>query len=321
MTKPVVFISRPVPEQVQQYISEHCECIIGQDGMSRESIREAMAEAEGLLTSGMSINAELLDASPKLRIVSNISVGYNNMDLDEMKRRGVMGTNTGGALDDTVADLILALMLAVSRRVTELDRLVRRGAWVRGMNEELFGMDVHHRTVGIIGLGRIGEAVARRAHHGFSMKVLYHKRSRSEEAESRYDAEFVSLNELLSRSDFVVVMTPLTEHTRKLIGKEQLQLMKSSSVLINASRGAVVDEQALVEALAAGTIAGAGLDVFEKEPIAADHPLLSMEQVVVLPHIGSATQSTRFDMAMLAARNLVAGVKGETPPNLLPELA
>ncbi|HEY8530300.1 MAG TPA: D-glycerate dehydrogenase [Paenibacillaceae bacterium] len=320
--KPKVYVARKVPPEVKAYLTEHCDCEFweSREQPGRERFFAAMADAEGLLTTGTPVNDELLDHAPRLRIVSNISVGYDNFDVEAMKRRGVMGTHTPGVLDDTVADLAMALILAAARRVAELDRLVRKGGWVKGMNEELFGVDVHHATLGIIGMGRIGEAVAKRARLGFDMEVLYHNRSRKPEAEARYGAVYVSLDELLARSDFVVVLTPLTPETKKMIGREQLARMKPTAILVNVSRGAVVDEAALVEALRSGTIRGAALDVFEREPVDPDNPLLAMDNVVLLPHIGSATARTRAAMAMLAARNLVAGLRGETPPNLVPEL-
>lgn len=320
--KPKVFVARPIPEEAERYIAEHCEVRkwTGPGRMSREVLFESLADAEGLLTSGTPINATLLDHAPKLKVVSLTSVGYNVFDLDEMRRRGVIGTHTPHVLDDTVADLILGLMISAARRIPELDRFVRKGLWRKGMDEEFFGVDVHHQTLGIIGMGRIGEAVARRAHHGFGMKVLYSNRSRNAAAEERVSAEYVPLDRLLAESDFIVVMTPLTKETEKMIGAAQFAKMKPSAIFVNASRGRVVDEAALIEALQNGVIRAAGLDVFEVEPIEPDNPLLSLDNVVLLPHIGSSTRQTRHAMAMLAARNLVAGVLGETPPYVVPEL-
>ena len=320
--KPKVYVARKVMPEVKAYLMEHCDCEFweSRERQGRERFFAAIADAEGLLTAGTPINDELLDHAPRLRIVSNISVGYDNFDVEAMKRRGVMGTHTPGVLDDTVADLAMALILAAARRIAELDRFVRRGGWVKGIDRELYGVDVHHATLGIIGMGRIGEAVAKRARLGFDMEVLYHNRSRKPEAEARYGAVYVSLDELLARSDFVVILTPLTPETKKMIGREQLARMKPTAILVNVSRGAVVDEAALIEALRNGTIRGAALDVFEQEPVHPDNPLLTLDNVVLLPHIGSATERTRTAMAMLAARNLVAGLKGEVPPNLVPEL-
>jgi gluconate 2-dehydrogenase len=270
---------------------------------------------------GGSIDQELLDCAPRLKVVSNVSVGYNNFDIEAMKKRAVLGTNTPSVLDETVADLVMALVLATSRRIVELDRYVKEGTWIKGNDEKLFGADVHHATIGIIGMGRIGEAIAKRAKYGFDMDVLYYNRTRKHQAEEKFGVEYVSMDEVLKRSDFVVLMTPLTPETTHMIGQREFSLMKETAFFINASRGQTVDEQALIEALEMGKICGAGLDVYEKEPVDPNNPLLKMPNVVTLPHIGSATEKTRFEMAMLAAKNLVLGVRGEQPPNLLNELS
>lgn len=321
--KPKVFIARSLPPEAEAHIAAHCEIAKPKEGerLGRESFFEAIRDAEGLLTSGTPIDEELLRHAPKLRVVSNMSVGYNNFDLEAMKARGIVGTHTPGVLDDTVADLILGLMLSAARRIPELDQIVRSGLWHKGSDKGFFGLDVHHRTVGIIGMGRIGGAVAKRAKLGFDMNVLYYNRSRNEVAESAYGAVYSTMDELLAASDFVVIMTPLTPATERFFDAAHFAKMKRTAFFINASRGAVVDEAALVAALQDGTIAGAGLDVFENEPVAPDHPLLALPNVVLLPHIGSATDATRFDMAMLAARNLVAAVTGNGPANVVPELA
>jgi len=320
--KPKVFLARRVYEEVERYIAEHCEVSkwTGEGRMSRDQFFECLADVEGLLTSTSPVDAALFDRAPKLRVVSNLSVGYNNFDLEEMKRRGVIGTHTPYVLDETVADLVLGLMISAARRIPEMDRFIRKGLWQKGADEELFGVDIHGKTVGIIGMGRIGQAVAARAHFGFGMKVLYSNRSRNAEAEERLKAEYVPMDRLLAESDFVVVMTPLTKETEKMIGAEQFARMKPSAVFVNASRGKVVDEAALIDALKNGVIRAAGLDVFETEPVRPDNPLLTLDNVVMTPHIGSATRQTRFAMAMLAAKNLVAGVLGEVPPHVVPEL-
>lgn len=325
MGKPKVYITKKIPQEVLSYLEEHCECRMwdGQGTPSRQGLLEQLAEVEGLLTSGGPIDRELLAHAPRLRVVSSISVGYNHFDIEAMKERGVIGTNTPYVLDDTVADLVLALMLASARRIPELDAFVKQGNWQKGKGlteEDLFGLDVHHATLGIIGMGRIGEAIAKRAVHGFDMNLLYYNRSRRPETEERFGARYCSLNELLEQSDFVVLMTPLTAETQKLIRKEHFERMKPSAFFINASRGQTMDEEALIEALQRGTIRGAGLDVFETEPVKPDNPLLRMPNVVTLPHIGSATAKTRLDMAMAAARNLVAGLTGGKPPYVVNEL-
>lgn len=325
MNKPRVYISKPIPQQVVDYLQQHCDCTMwdGKGTASREALLASIKDVEGLLTSGGAIDQELLDHAPRLRAVSTASVGYNLFHLEAMKARGVIGTHTPYVLDDTVADLVLTLMLSVARRVPELDSFVKQGNWQRGkgLSEEFFyGMDVHHATIGIIGMGRIGEAIAKRAVLGFDMQMLYHNRSRKPDAEQKYGAKYCSLEELLRQSDFVVLMTPLTPETKHLIRKEHFDLMKRTAFFINASRGQTVDEAALIEALQNGRILGAGLDVYDPEPPSADNPLLGMPNVVTLPHIGSATAKTRFDMVMLAAQNLVAALTGGHPPNVVKEL-
>lgn len=317
---PAILLGLAVPEQVEQFLGRHGR-ILHPASPGKDALFSALSEADGFLTAGTRINDELLDHAPKLKVVSYASAGYNNFDLEAMRRRGVMGTHTPGVLDDTTADLVMALMLAAARRVTELDRLVRSGGWKKGAYQDLLGVDVHHRKLGIIGMGRIGEAVARRAKFGFGMEVVYHNRRRNEAAEARVGATWRSMDDLLAESDFIVVLTPLTKETENLIGEPQFRKMKRSAIFINASRGPVVDEEALVRALTDGTIRAAGLDVFRQEPISGDHPLVALPNTVLLPHIGSATAETWGKMAMLAAQNLVAALQGEIPPNLVPELA
>ncbi|MBA9085888.1 gluconate 2-dehydrogenase [Fontibacillus solani] len=320
--KPKVYITRDIPQDVEAYIAEHCSYSKWEqeEPIPRDHLFTNLADADGLLTSGGKIDAELLDHAPLLKAVSTISVGYNNFDLEAMKARGIIGTNTPEVLNDTVADLIMALMLSTARRITELDRYVKDGLWKSGDDAELFGLDVHHKTLGIIGMGEIGETVARRGKWGFSMNVLYHNRHRKLEAEDAIAAEYRELDDLLHESDFVVLMTPLTPETRQMIGQREFALMKPTAVFINASRGATVDEAALISALQNRTIYGAGLDVFEREPVLPENPLLSLPNVVTLPHIDSATGQTRHDMTMLAAQNLVSAHYGRTPPNVVREL-
>jgi glyoxylate/hydroxypyruvate/2-ketogluconate reductase len=320
--KPKVFLAAPVPAEAESFIAEHCDYRKWDltAPIPRETLLKELTDIDGLLMVGGKIDDELLDCAPRLKVVSNVSVGYNNFDIEAMKKRGVLGTNTPSVLDETVADLVMGLMLAAARRIPELDRYVKEGKWKKGNDEMLFGLDVHHRTVGIIGMGRIGEAIAKRAKFGFDMDVLYYNRTRKIQAEEKHGVEYASMDEVLKRSDFVVLMTPLTPETKHIIGHRQFSLMKDSAFFINASRGPTVDEQALIEALSGGKIRGAGLDVYDQEPVDPNNPLLKMPNVVTLPHIGSATEKTRFEMAMLAAKNLVLGVKGEQPPNLVNEL-
>lgn len=319
---PKVYIARPVPAEVEAYISKYSqyEKWNGAEPITRSQLFKQISDAEGLLITGEKIDDELLDHAPCLKAVSNISVGYNNFDLEAMKKRSIIGTNTPDVLDETVADLALALMLSAARRITELDKLVKDGKWGNKGDEPLFGVDVHGKTLGIIGMGRIGESIARRGKFGFNMEVLYHNRRRKFEVEETLSTTYSSLEHLLRESDFVILMVPYTPETRHLMGREQFALMKKSAIFINTSRGQTVDEKALIEALRTKEILAAGLDVFEQEPVSPDNPLLAMPNVVTLPHIGSATHQTRFDMAMLAAKNLVAAVTGREISNVVPEL-
>ncbi|GGH13544.1 2-hydroxyacid dehydrogenase [Paenibacillus segetis] len=320
--KPNVYIARKIPAEVEAYIAKHCNYSKWDhpEPIPRATLLENLSIAEGLLTSGGKINQELLDHAPHLKVVSTISVGYNNFDLEAMKSRGILGTNTPQVLNDTVADLIFSLILSTARRIPEMDRYVKEGQWKRGDDENLFGLDVHHKKLGIIGMGGIGEAVAHRGKWGFGMEVLYHNRHRKPEVEATLEAKYCTMHDLLKESDFIVLMTPLTAETYQMIGAKEFALMKSTAVFVNASRGATVDEEAMIHALQQGKIYGAGLDVFEHEPLTGDSPLLSLPNVVTLPHIGSSTRQTRHQMAMLAAENLVSALKGETPNNLVKEL-
>lgn len=320
--KPKVFVSQRMPADVAGWLGQRCEIRAweGEGKLSREALLKAISDVEGVALASHRVDEEFLAHAPRLRVVSDISVGYDNFDIDAMRRHGVLGTNTPGVLDDTVADLVMGLILASARRIAELDRYVKQGRWQGAIPESLFGRDVHHATLGIVGLGRIGEAVARRARFGFDMEVVYHNRHRNEAAEERVGARFLPLDEVLGRADFLVLQVPSTVETRGFFGSREFGLMKASSIFVNASRGDVVDEEALVAALRSGRIAGAALDVFAREPAAADNPLLRMERALTLPHIGSATSKTRADMFMLAAENLVAALEGRVPPNLVPEL-
>ncbi|CAG9295660.1 2-hydroxyacid dehydrogenase [Celerinatantimonas diazotrophica] len=271
-----------------------------------ELSEEKCQEIQGVLASGgFTLGEEQLAKLPKLKAASTVSVGYDSYDIDALTNRQVILTHTPGVLDETVADTVFALMLSSARRVVELATWVRSGQWHRSLSDQYFGRDVHHKTIGIVGMGRIGMAVARRAHLGFGMPVLYHNRHPKEIAQEQFAAQLVALDELFARADFIVMLTPLTEQTYHLIGTQQFEKMKPSAVFINASRGDVVDEQALIDALEGGKIAAAGLDVFHQEPIDPDSKLLSMPQVVALPHIGSATTQTREAMAELAVNSLV----------------
>ena len=277
-----------------------------------------LQEAEGIIGLELVVDKELLDHAPNLKIVSNVSVGYNNLDIEELTKRNIMATNTPDVLTDTVADTIFGLLLATARRIPELDHFVKSRKWRDGaLSNEYFGVDVHHKTLGIIGMGRIGQAIAQRAHLGFDMDILYHSRTPKPEAEEKYNEAYRSLEDLLKESDFVVLITPLTAETEGLIGISEFRLMKKSAMFINGSRGKTIVEKDLIQALKDGEIAAAGLDVFEQEPVESNNPLLDMKNVVTLPHIGSSTHETELKMSQLAAKNLIAGLNGEKPPTLI----
>lgn len=316
-----VYIANPIPKYVEEYIGKYCEYQIwnGDSKITRDKLLENVKDVDGLIVFGHKIDEELLSVAPKLKVVSNLSVGYDNFNIEEMKKRGVVGTNTPYVLDDTVADLIFALILSTSRRVVELDKYVRQGKWKKDIERTHFGLDVHGATLGIIGMGNIGEAIATRGKFGFGMDILYHNRTRKPQAEKELGAKYCSLEEVLRKSDFIVLMTPLTEDTKELIGYKEFDMMKDTAIFINGSRGQTVNEEALINALNNKKIFGAGLDVFYKEPVDVNNPLLNMDNVVVLPHIGSATGKTRDEMAMLAAENMVKALKGEMPPTMVKE--
>jgi gluconate 2-dehydrogenase len=316
-----VYIANPIPKYVEEYIGKYCEYQIwnGDSKITRDKLLENVKDVDGLIVFGHKIDEELLSVAPKLKVVSNLSVGYDNFNIEEMKKRGVVGTNTPYVLDDTVADLIFALILATSRRVVELDKYVRQGKWKKDIERTHFGLDVHGATLGIIGMGNIGEAIATRGKFGFGMDILYHNRTRKPQAEKELGAKYCSLEEVLRKSDFIVLMTPLTEDTKELIGYKEFDMMKDTAIFINGSRGQTVNEEALINALNNKKIFGAGLDVFYKEPVDVNNPLLKMDNVVLLPHIGSATGKTRDEMAMLAAENMVKALKGEMPPTMVKE--
>jgi glyoxylate reductase len=317
-----VFITRPIPQAAIGLLAPFGETHVhpADAPLSPGQLTEAVRDCDGLVVSGTRVNAEVIGAAPHLKAIANVGVGYDNIDVAACTARGIPVTNTPGVLDETTADLAFALLMAVARRVVESDTYVREGRWQRWEWGLLWGRDIHHKTLGIVGFGRIGQAMARRG-LGFDMRVLYYARTRAEAPIGlRNEAGYAPLQTLLAEADFVSLHVPLTAHTRHLIGGGELARMRTNAFLINTSRGAVVDEEALVQALKDGTIAGAGLDVFEHEP--QPHPeLASLPNVVLTPHIGSATSETRLAMAMLAAKNMVAMLRCERPPNLVnPEI-
>jgi len=318
VARPRVYVCRPLLGRGMALLQEHCEVRVWPDPEvppPREVLEREVQEADGLVTLVTErVDAALLEAAPRLRVVSNVAVGYDNVDVPAATRRGVVVTNTPDVLTETTADLAWALLLAAARRVAEADRFTRGGRWRSWGLELMLGQDVYGRTLGVVGLGRIGRAVARRA-VGFGMRVLYTSRRRHEDAERELGVQWRELDELLAEADFVTLHTPLTPETRHLIHRARLRRMKPTAVLVNTCRGAVVDEAALAEALREGWIWAAGLDVFEREPLPPDSPLLSLENVVLAPHIGSASFATRARMSEMAAENCVAVLTGRRPPN------
>jgi glyoxylate/hydroxypyruvate/2-ketogluconate reductase len=315
--KPKILVTREVFDEVLDYLAAHLEVEPNQADrpLTAEELRTRAADKDGVMCALTDrIDAALIEACPRLKVVGNIAVGYNNIDVPACSARGIAVTNTPGVLDETTADLVWALLLATARRLTEAEAYLRNGEWTGWYLKQLLGTGVHHATLGIVGMGRIGQAIARRA-AGFDMQVLYHNRNRAEAAvEAALKARYVPLDELLSNSDFVVLQVPYSPATHHLIGAAQLARMKPSAILVNAARGGVVDDAALVEALAKGTICAAGLDVFEGEPN-FHRGFLALKNVVLAPHIGSSTRATRLAMAMTAARNVAAVLTGRPAPN------
>jgi glyoxylate reductase len=311
VTWPMEAEARAILERVGAVRTSHTEHELPVSELAR-----LVADCEAIIPMGVHpVPETVLAAASRLRVVAVAAVGYNIVDVAAATRRGILVTNTPGVLTETTADMAWALLLGVARRVPESDRFVRAGKWTGVYWSQLLGADVHGATLGIIGLGRIGQAIARRA-QGFGMRVLYHNRKRDPEAERGLGAGYRSMPELLREADFVVLALPLSPESRHLIGAAELALMKPTAFLVNIARGPVVDEAALVEALRSGRIAGAGLDVFEEEPKV--HPgLLELENVALTPHIGSGSRATRLRMATRAAENCVAALEGHRPPNLV----
>lgn len=277
-----------------------------------EQLRKKLASVDAVLTTVMDrMDRAAMDAAPRLKIISQLAVGLDNVDVAEATRRGILVGHTPGVLAKATADLTFALLMAAARRVSEGDRWVRNGQWQLAFHPmRWLGMDVHDATLGIVGLGQIGLEVAKRA-RGFDMTLLYHSRTRSPQVENQYGLKYAELPALLATSDFVSLHVPLTPQTRHYIGQRELRMMKPNAILINVSRGPVVDSKALYTALSEGWIRGAALDVTDPEPILADDPLLKLDNLVITPHVGSATVASRRATCLLAARNLVAGLKGQ----------
>jgi gluconate 2-dehydrogenase len=317
--KPKVLVTREVFDEVLEYLAQYFEVTSNQSDVpfNSETLATKLSDKQGaMVTLSDRIDTALLGRCPNLKAVCNIAVGYNNIDLEACTKARVMATNTPGVLDDTTGDFAWALILAAARRLTEAESYLRKGQWDGWKLKQFLGLDVHHATLGIFGLGRIGQVVARRA-IGFEMKVIYHDvRQAASEIEQACRASFVNKYELLGQADIVTIHVPYSSATHHLIGKPELERMKPTAILVNASRGGVVDDAALIEALRKGTIAGAGLDVFENEP-KLNPGFLELKNVALAPHIASSSKATRLKMAMLAAQNLVAALTTGKPPNLL----
>ncbi|EPJ9456852.1 glyoxylate/hydroxypyruvate reductase GhrB [Pluralibacter gergoviae] len=315
--KPSVILYKKLPDDLEQRL-DALFTVTRVPNLSEETVQQHAAEfaqAAGLLGAGGKVDAALLDKMPALRVASTVSVGYDNFDVDALTARKVVLMHTPTVLTETVADTLMALVLSTARRVVEVAERVKAGEWQKSIGPDWYGTDVHHKTIGIVGMGRIGMALAQRAHAGFGMPVLYNARRHHTEAEERFGARYCELDALLEEADFVCLILPLTDETRHMFGTEQFKKMKSSAIFINAGRGPVVDEEALIEALKSGEIHAAGLDVFEQEPLPRASELLTLPNVVALPHIGSATHETRYNMAADAVNNLINALDGKVEKN------
>ncbi|HEX8883818.1 MAG TPA: D-glycerate dehydrogenase [Noviherbaspirillum sp.] len=310
-----VLVFRDLPPDQLARIAELHDVTVANPRLSpqRAAFDSALPSAHGLIGASFPISADLLARAPQLEVISSISVGVDNYDVDALKRRGILLCHTPGVLTETTADTIFALVIASSRRLVELANLVREGRWTKSIGDDLFGWDVYGKTMGILGFGRIGQAVARRAALGFGMPVLYHARQPVDVPMLTGKALHVPLDQLLAQADIVVVTLPLNDLTRGMLGKREFALMKPGAIFVNGARGAIVQEEALLAALNRGTLRAAGLDVFSTEPLPMDSPLRTHPRVTPLPHVGSATYETRQAMAELATTNLLQALAGQPP--------
>ena len=318
MSRPRVYVTRRLPQPALDIIRPIADFTLWDREdvpPAREVLLREVTQVDGLLSLLTDrIDGEVMDAAPRLRVVSNFAVGFDNIDIPAATKRRIVVTNTPEVLTETVADFAFCLMLGAARRLVEGDRYAREGKWKTWEPLLLAGQDMYRATLGLVGLGRIGSAVARRA-KGFEMRVMYYDPFRREDLEQSLQIEYRPFSDVVRQADFISVHVPLSEQTRHLIGREQFAMMKPTAVFVNTSRGPVVDQQALAEALAARRIFAAGIDVFEREPVPTDDPLLAQGNAVVAPHIASASIPTRIRMATLAAENLVAVLQGKRPPN------
>lgn len=306
--KPSLYITRKLPDHIVEQLSSHFTITMWESEdvpVPREVLEKEIEYVDALYCQITdNIDSELIGLSNNLKLISTLSVGYNHIDVEAASAKQIAVTNTPGILTDTTADLVFALLMATARRIPEASEVLRKNEWQSWSLFNLVGLDIHHKTIGIIGFGAIGQAVAKRA-TGFDMNILYYNRSRKPDAEQKLGAKYCEMDDLLVEADYVVILTPYSKETYNLIDTRELQLMKKSSILINAARGGIVNETALYNALKNGEIYAAGLDVFEQEPIDPNHQLLSLPNVVTLPHIGSATYETRIAMCQLAAQNII----------------
>lgn len=322
MQKRILAYGRLNDEQLAQLSQDfEVQAFPGLASADDPAFRAALPHACGLIGSSLAITPELLDEAPHLEAIATISVGYDNYPVEELTRRGILLCNTPDVLTETTADTGFLLIMAAARRAMELAELVKRGDWKAGIGPEHFGSDVHGKTLGMIGFGRIGAAVARRGALGFGMRVLYASASPKPELEAELGAEPRVMDALLAEADIICITVPLTAETEHLIGEREFALMKPSAIFVNIARGKVVNEAALIEALEMGRIRAAGLDVFEQEPLSPESPLPRMTNVVALPHIGSATHETRQAMAQRAVDNLILALRGEHPISLVNDVA
>lgn len=316
LLKSTVYITRKLPEDIINKLSLHFQVRMWEEEntpVPREILLKEVEDIDGLvclLTD--KIDEEVISRAPHLKIISNVAVGYNNIDVEAAAKKGIKVSNTPGVLTETTADLTFALLMATARGITNASEVLRSGEWGAWSLMEFTGQDIYGATLGIIGLGRIGESLVKRA-KGFDMNVLYYNRSRKHKKEKELGIQYAELNELLQNSDYVCLMIPYSSEVHHMIGKEELALMKPTAILINSARGGLVDEEALYQSLKSREIWAAGLDVFEKEPVPVNHPLLTLPNVVTLPHIGSASYKTRMSMAQLAADNVVRVLNGDEP--------
>ncbi|RMN48094.1 D-isomer specific 2-hydroxyacid dehydrogenase [Pseudomonas syringae pv. apii] len=317
MKKTVLAFSRVSPEMAERLAQDFNVIVPNpKQGDINAQFDEALPQSHGLIGAGRKLGREQLHNATQLEVVSSISVGYDNYDVDYLSERGILLTNTPDVLTESTADLGFSLIMSSARRVAELDAYTKAGQWTRSIEQPHFGTDVHGKTLGIVGMGNIGAAIARRGRLGFNMPILYSGNSRKTELEQELGAQFRSLDQLLAEADFVCLVVPLSEKTKHLIGRRELSLMKPGAILVNIARGPIVDEPALIEALQNGTIRGAGLDVYEKEPL-SESPLFQLKNAVTLPHVGSATTETRQAMADRAYNNLRSALLGERPQDLV----